>query len=132
MSVTLARLAAGRSIVDAKGAPAAALTQFWHNVCNLLESQQAQLDAQQKTINQILAGSTAVALITQANEWAEQQTFDVEPIAPGYKTGSPAHQVVGTQGASIAALAGAATLAQVITAYNTLLAEIKAHGLILP
>lgn len=153
MTVTLGRLSANVQLVDpATGLPTRQGASFWNNFATAIEqnistliaqetelanqaaaltAQAAALAAQVAVINNILAGSTSVALVTSANEWTAPQKFDVEPNSvSGYEVATI--QVVGAQQPTIAALAGAATLAQVITAYNTLLASIKAHGLVAP
>lgn len=148
MTVQLPRLNQLVQLVDpATGKATVQGSNFWNqfaiaietNIAELiaqeaaLAAQETALAAQVASLNAVLAGTTAVPLKSTANEWAAQQTDDLAPIAPAYKTGiATPIQVVGLQQPSIAALAGAATLPQTVTAYNTLLAALKVHGLIAP
>lgn len=139
MSVTLPRLS---QLVDlGQGQPSAQFMTLWDQLCGTIES---NLDAIATTdtslalqiiqLQGVINGTTpTVPDVTKPYEWTAQQTYDLAPIAPGYKVGlvTPI-QVVGAQQPAIANLAGAATLPQAVTAINTILAMLRVHGLIAP
>jgi hypothetical protein len=147
--INLPRLNAQTVMYGQDGKPTQQGQTIWNTLCDQIESNLADLQAQETAlaaaVANITAAQTALAGIiagttktspdtTVAYTWTAQQTYSVEPVsATGYKVGAPTPiQVVGAQQPAIATLAGAATLPQAVTAINTILAMLRVHGLIAP
>lgn len=127
MTVTLPRLTVLVQFVDpATGKPTRQGSSFWNSVAVEIEKNLQAIIDQEDALNVL-----GFDLSTRIDDIINGTTpFTGDPNAPGYQVAGI--QVVGAQRPTIAALSGTATLGQVITAYNTLLASLKTHGLIAP